>query len=58
MLERKGWPTAIFITCAFRYPLRIGYQNRPCIFDRHMVLPEMLYIAVHETDERLRISPF
>ena len=32
---------------------RIGYQNRPRIFDRHIVLPEMLYTAVHEIDERL-----
>ncbi len=53
LLERKGEPTALFITRGFRDALRIGYQNRPCIFDRHIVLPEMLYSAVHEIDERV-----
>ena len=53
LLERKGEPTALFITRGFRDALRIGYQNRPRIFDRHIVLPEMLYTAVHEIDERL-----
>ena len=53
LLERKGEPTALFITRGFRDALRIGYQNRPRIFDRHIVLPEMLYSAVHEIDERL-----
>ncbi len=53
LLERKGEPTALFITRGFRDALRIGYQNRPRIFDRHIVLPEMLYSAVHEIDERI-----
>ena len=53
LLERKGEPTALFITRGFRDALRIGYQNRPRIFDRHIVLPEMLYSAVHEIDERV-----
>ena len=53
LLERKGEPTALFITRGFRDALRIGYQNRPRIFERHIVLPEMLYSAVHEIDERL-----
>jgi len=53
LLERKGEPTALFITRGFRDALRIGYQNRPRIFDRHIVLPEMLYSAVHEIDERM-----
>ncbi len=53
LLERNGEPTALFITRGFRDALRIGYQNRPRIFDRHIVLPEMLYRAVHEIDERL-----
>jgi len=52
LLERKGEPTALFITRGFRDALRIGYQNRPRIFDRHIVLPEMLYTEVHEIDER------
>ena len=53
LLERKGEPLALFITRGFRDALRIGYQNRPRIFDRHIVLPEMLYRAVHEIDERI-----
>ena len=32
--------------------LRIGYQNRPDIFARHIVLPTMLYEQVVEVDER------
>src|SRR3989304_1201028 len=43
LLERKGEPTALFITRGFRDALRIAYQNRPRIFDRHIVLPELLY---------------
>jgi len=53
LLERKGEPTALFITRGFRDALRIGYQNRPRIFDRHIVLPEMLYASVYEIDERI-----
>ncbi len=53
LLERKGEPTALFITRGFRDALRIGYQNRPRIFERHIVLPEMLYTAVHEIDKRI-----
>ncbi len=53
LLERKGEPTALFITRGFRDALRIAYQNRPRIFDRHIVLPELLYGAVHEIDERI-----
>ena len=53
LLERKGEPLALFITRGFRDALRIGYQNRPRIFDRHIVLPEMLYSAVHEIDGRV-----
>jgi 5-oxoprolinase (ATP-hydrolysing) len=53
LLERKGEPLALFITRGFRDALRIGYQNRPRIFDRHIVLPEMLYAAVHEINERI-----
>src|ERR1700716_2600793 len=53
LLERKGEPVALFITKGFRDQLRIAYQNRPRIFDRHIRLPEMLYKAVHEVDERI-----
>ncbi|MES2831111.1 MAG: hydantoinase B/oxoprolinase family protein [Pseudomonadota bacterium] len=53
LLERKGEPTALFITKGFGDALRIGYQNRPRLFDRHIVLPELLYQSVVEVDERL-----
>jgi 5-oxoprolinase (ATP-hydrolysing) len=53
LLERKGEPTVLFITRGFRDALRIAYQNRPRLFDRHIVLPEMLYARVFEVDERM-----
>ena len=53
LLERKGEPTALFITRGFRDQLKIGYQNRPRLFDRHIVLPEPLYGAVYEVGERV-----
>ena len=53
LLERKGERTALFITRGFRDALRIAYQNRPRLFDRHIVLPELLYSKVVEVDERI-----
>jgi 5-oxoprolinase (ATP-hydrolysing) len=53
LLERKGEPTALAITRGFRDALRIAYQNRPRLFDRHIVLPELLYEKVIEIDERM-----
>jgi 5-oxoprolinase (ATP-hydrolysing) len=53
LLERKGEPTALAITRGFRDALRIAYQNRPRLFDRHIVLPELLYSHVVEIDERV-----
>ncbi len=53
LLERKGERTVLFITRGFRDALRIAYQNRPRLFDRHIVLPEMLYSQVVEVDERI-----
>jgi 5-oxoprolinase (ATP-hydrolysing) len=53
LLERKGEPTVLVITRGFRDALRIAYQNRPRLFDRHIVLPELLYAAVIEADERI-----
>jgi 5-oxoprolinase (ATP-hydrolysing) len=40
-------------TKGFRDALRIAYQNRPRLFDRHVVLPELLYSAVIEAHERV-----
>lgn len=53
LLERKGEPTVLLITRGFRDLLRIGYQNRPDLFDLHIRLPELLYAEVIEVDERL-----
>jgi 5-oxoprolinase (ATP-hydrolysing) len=53
LLERKGDRTALVITRGFGDALRIAYQNRPRLFDRHIVLPTLLYEAVVEADERL-----
>jgi 5-oxoprolinase (ATP-hydrolysing) len=53
LLERKGERTVLFITRGFRDALRIAYQNRPRLFDRHIVLPEMLYSRVFEVEERI-----
>ncbi|BBC25313.1 hydantoinase/oxoprolinase domain family protein [Pseudanabaena sp. ABRG5-3] len=52
LLERKGDRTVLLITKGFRDALRIGYQHRPNIFARHIVLPEMLYEQVIEIEER------
>ncbi len=52
LLERKGEPTVLLITKGFRDALRIGYQNRPDIFARQILLPEMLYERVIEIEER------
>ena len=52
LLERKGEKTLLLITRGFRDALRIAYQNRPRLFDRNIVLPELLYSKVVEIDER------
>ncbi|HYB17260.1 MAG TPA: hydantoinase B/oxoprolinase family protein [Streptosporangiaceae bacterium] len=53
LLERKGEPTVLVITEGFADALRIAYQNRPRIFDRRIVLPELLYERVIEARERV-----
>jgi 5-oxoprolinase (ATP-hydrolysing) len=53
LLERKGEPTLLVITRGFGDALRIGYQERPKIFERHIVLPELLYARVVEARERV-----
>jgi 5-oxoprolinase (ATP-hydrolysing) len=53
LLERKGEPTLLVTTRGFRDALRIAYQNRPRLFDRNIILPELLYSAVIEAQERV-----
>ncbi len=43
LLERRGEPTLLAITEGHADALRIGYQSRPKLFARHIVLPEPLY---------------
>ena len=53
LLERKGDRTLFVTTMGFGDALRIGYQTRPELFARHIILPEMLYEKVLEVNERL-----
>ena len=53
LLERTGTPTVLVATEGFGDGLRIGYQNRPDLFARHIVLPAPLYAAVVEAPERV-----
>ena len=53
LLERKGDRTLLVVTEGFRVQLRIAYQARPRLFDRQIILPEMLYERVEEVSERI-----
>ncbi len=53
LLERKGERTLLVITKGFADALKIGYQNRPDLFARHIVLPEPLNERTVEIDERV-----
>ena len=56
LLERKGDRTLLVVTKGFADLLRIGTQNRPDLFARAIILPEMLYEQVVEIPERLSAS--
>jgi len=53
LLERKGETTVLVTNSGLGDILRIGYQNRPRLFDLNIVLPELLYTDVIEVSERL-----
>src|SRR5580658_10252305 len=53
LLERKGEPTVLVVTQGFRDALRIGYQNRPRLFELHIQRPAALYERVIEVQERV-----
>ena len=53
LLERKGERTLLLITKGMRDLLRIGFQNRPKLFDLNIELPELLYEDVIEVEERI-----
>lgn len=56
LLERKGEPMVLAITQGHADALRIGYQARPKLFERHIVKPEALYDRVVEIDERISVE--
>ena len=53
LLERKGEDVLLLISQGFRDLLRIGYQNRPRLFDLNIQRPDLLYSDVAEVLERL-----
>ncbi|MFZ9679690.1 MAG: hydantoinase/oxoprolinase family protein, partial [Quisquiliibacterium sp.] len=53
LLERKGEPLLLAVTEGFGDALRIAYQNRPKLFEREIVLPELLHREVVEIAERV-----
>ncbi|WP_293450872.1 hydantoinase B/oxoprolinase family protein [Planktotalea sp.] len=53
LLERKGERTLLLITKGMRDLLRIGFQNRPRLFDLNIQLPELLYEDVIAVEERI-----
>ncbi|WP_147137937.1 hydantoinase B/oxoprolinase family protein [Stackebrandtia albiflava] len=53
LLERDGEPTVLVTTTGFGDAARIGYQNRPRIFARHIVLPDVLHSATVEVSARV-----
>lgn len=56
LLERQGEAVALVVTQGFRDLLRIGYQNRPRLFDRRIVLPDRLESEVIEAVERVDVE--
>ncbi len=53
LLERRGEPVLLAITRGFGDALRIGYQERPDIFARHIIRADPVYARVVEIDERI-----
>src|ERR1700694_3367868 len=52
LLTRTGEPVVLVTTAGFADALRIGYQNRPDIFARRILLPTSLYTTVIEARVR------
>lgn len=53
LLTRRGAKTAFVTTSGFGDILKIGYQNRPRLFDLDIRKPVPLFAAVVEIDERV-----
>ena len=56
LLERRGARTALVTTAGFADGLRIGSQDRPGLFDLHILQPPELYEVAIEVSERLTAS--
>ncbi len=56
LITRRGARTAFVTTAGFGDVLRIGYQNRPRLFDLAIRKHEPLFAAVVEIDERVTAS--
>ena len=56
LLERKGAPTVLAITAGFGDALTIGWQSRPDIFARRIVLDPPLHERVVEIAERVGVD--
>src|SRR6201998_1361537 len=56
LLTRSGEPVALVTTAGFADGLRVGYQNRPDIFARNIVLPKPLHATVIEALERIDVD--
>jgi 5-oxoprolinase (ATP-hydrolysing) len=53
LLTRRGARTAFVTTRGFADILRIGYQNRPKLFELAIKKPEPLFVVTAEIDERI-----
>ena len=53
LLERKGDAVALITNRGHEDALRIGYQTRPELFNRHIVKPEVLYERVYGVSGRM-----
>src|SRR5262249_14991241 len=53
LLTLRGAKTAFVTTRGFADILKIGYQNRPKLFELNIKKPEPLFTAVAEIDERV-----
>ena len=54
LLERQGDEVVLVTTKGLRDQLKLAYQARPKLFERHIIKPDMLYRDVIEADERVR----
>lgn len=56
LITRRGAKTAFVTTVGFGDILRIGYQNRPRLFDLAIHKPESLFTETFEVEERMSVD--